>query len=397
MKIKAKIWTALTLAAVFCLPQTAFALDRWQTDNPLVAHALGEADGKIETNSKEAFLSSWESGYRVVEGDFTYTSDGVLVLRHDFDMGGSYYRLEIESQGNPVMDYKTFKEKKAVYSQTPISAAELLSLMVDYPDMYLITDTKNTDQATVRRQFTDLKNIANNMGTPEVLQRIIPQIYHKDMLGWVRAVYPFEQWIYTLYMQTNPNYGEIAAFCAAQGIGTVTIEQLRVRKDVVDIFHAKNIKVYAHTVNRYKQMKDLLGMGVDGVYTDCIKPYELSWVGLQNARKIEDKTITVNGTEQTFPTLDIFGKAYTPLRQLAKVGKGFSANYDRESARLSLTAGQPFVSIGNELLMDNSGRLITKKADFRLFLNGTDTGVTCFLVDGEVFVPLEDMAALLQK
>ncbi len=44
--------------------------------NPLIAHALGEADGKIETNSKEAFLTSWQNGFRAVEADFTYTSDG---------------------------------------------------------------------------------------------------------------------------------------------------------------------------------------------------------------------------------------------------------------------------------------------------------------------------------
>ena len=189
--MKGKRLTALAMAAMLGVSavQPVFAAD-WQSANPLIAHALGEADGKIETNSKEAFITSWQNGFRVVEGDFTYTSDGVLVVRHDFEADGSYYRLEIEPNGNLVMDSKTYVETPAVYEQTPMTAVDLLYLMVEYPDMYLVTDTKDTDKATVQRQFRDLKNIATNIGAPEVLDRIIPQIYNKEMLNWVKETLP---------------------------------------------------------------------------------------------------------------------------------------------------------------------------------------------------------------
>ena len=52
-----------------------------------------------------------------MEADFTYTSDGVLAVRHDFEAGGSYYRLEIEPDGPLVMDSQTYREKKAVYER----------------------------------------------------------------------------------------------------------------------------------------------------------------------------------------------------------------------------------------------------------------------------------------
>ena len=84
---------------------------------------MGEYDGKIETNSQEAFISSWENGYRVMEADFIYTSDGVLVVRHDFDKDGSYYRLEIEPGSNLVMDSNTFQNKKIIYEQTPMTVS----------------------------------------------------------------------------------------------------------------------------------------------------------------------------------------------------------------------------------------------------------------------------------
>ena len=157
------------------------------------------------------------------------------------------------------------------------------------------------------------------------------------------------------------------------------------------------LKVYAHTVNRYLVFEDLLQMGVDGIYTDRIKPYELEWVGLENSRALTEQTFPVNEKEMTFTTLDIFGKAYAPLRQLAEAGKKFSAEYNKEAGTLNLTPGKKFTTLGNEMLMDGSGRLVTKKADFKLLVGGKETGIQCFYVDGEVYAPIEDILALVQK
>ncbi len=397
MKGKGLTATAMAVMLGVSAVQPVWAAEGWQAENPLIAHALGEADDKIETNSKEAFITSWENGFRVVEGDFTYTSDGVLVLRHDFEEDGSYYRLEIEPEGNLVMDSKTFLQKKAVYTQTPMTAVDLLYLMVEYPDMYLVTDTKDTDKATVQKQFSDLKTIAANIGAPEVLDRIIPQIYHKDMLEWVKEIYPFQNWIFTLYLISDPDYADIASFCAENGIDTVTLHYERATKENVSKLKEKGLKVYAHTVNRYRMFEDLLSIGVDGIYTDRMKPYELEWVGLENARKTEEQTVAVDTQEITFTTLDIFGKTCAPLRQLAQAGRKFSAEYDQETNTLNLQLGKTFTSLGNELLMDNSGRLVTKKASFRLLVDGAATDIACYLVDGEVYAPLEEMLALVQK
>ena len=398
--MKRNAWTALALAAMLAVGavQPVWAAG-WQEENPLIAHALGEADGKIELNTKEAFISSWENGFRVVEADFMYTSDDVFVVRHDFDIDGSYYRAEIRPPegASPIMHSKTFRKTKVVYEQTPMTAVDLLYLMVEYPDMYLVTDTKFTDKKTVQRQFRDLKQAAKNIGVPEVLDRIIPQIYNEDMLQWVKEVHPFSEWIFTLYLLENPDYAKIADFCVKNGVDTVTMHSARATKKNVDIMKQRGLKVYAHTVNRYLQMEDLLALGVDGIYTDRIKPYELPWVGLSNSRELTEQTIPVGEKEVTVTTLDIFGTTHVPLRQLAKVGKGFAAEYSKEEKTLNLDIGRLFHSLGNELLMDDSGRLLTKKADFRLLADGKETGIQCFLVDGEVYAPLADVVALVEK
>ena len=396
--MKGKRLTAVLLTAVVALSavQPVLAAD-WQSGNRLIAHAFGEVDNKIETNSKEAFINAWENGFRVVEGDFTYTSDGVLVLRHDFEKDGSYARLDIPTTGDKVMDSQTFMNSPIIFEQTPLRAVDLMYLMAEYPDMYLVTDTKDTDKAIVQKQFRDLVGIAKNIGHPEVLDRIIPQLYNKGMIDWIREIHPFENWIFTLYLYNNPDYDDIANYCTTKGIQTVTLHIDRATAANVGKLKAKGLKVYAHTTNRYLTMKNLLAVGVDGIYTDRIKPYELPWIGQENPRKLVEQTVTVGTKEVTLTTMDIFGKVYAPLRQLAKTGKGFSATYNKEGATLNLQTGKAFTTLGNEMLMNNSGKLITEKVDFKLLVNGKDSGIQCYYVDGEVYAPVDAMLPFINK
>ncbi|MBQ8733247.1 MAG: hypothetical protein IJY76_01965, partial [Anaerotignum sp.] len=249
---------------------------------------------------------------------------------------------------------------------------------------------------TVQKKFRDIVNIAKNIGHPEVLDRIIPQLYNKEMIKWIKAIHPFENWIFTLYLYNNPDYDDIANYCKANGIQTVTLHVDRATRENVNKLKAKGLKVYAHTTNRYLTMKNLLNVGVDGIYTDRIKPYELPWIGLENPRKLTEQTVTVGGKENTLTTIDIFGKDHAPLRQLAQLGKRFSADYDRASNTLRIQTGRVFQSLGNELLMDDSGRLITEMADFRLLVNDKENRMQFYYVDGEVYAPVEEILALVQ-
>ncbi|MBM6829877.1 hypothetical protein H9X85_10015 [Anaerotignum lactatifermentans] len=404
--MKTKRLSAMAMAAmlgVLLAPgRAAYAAEAgWTAENPLIAHALGEYDGKIETNSKEAFIASWENGYRVLEADFIYTSDNALAVRHDFDKDGSYYRLEIRPSGSLEMSSQAFQQNPIIYEQTPMMAADLLYLMAEYQDVYLVTDTKDTDEATVKKQFADLKKIAENIGHPEVLDRIIPQIYNESMLTWVKSVYDFPQWIYTLYQAGTVDYAETAQFCADHNIGVVTIEKSKVTAQIVETFRAKGIQVYAHTVNRYLQFEDLLVMGVSGIYTDSIKPYELDWVGLSNSRSIVQKQVKLKNSEFTLDTIDIMGVEYVRLRDFAAMmssaGGGFSAVYSPDSDTLALKSSGKFTTLGNELLLTDSDHLITQKADNLLTYNGDAVTMQGYTVDGDLFYPLQELLRMTDR
>lgn len=243
--------------------------DKWHDLHPMVAHALGTVDGRTETNSKEAFIHSYGAGQRVFEADFSMTSDGHLVVRHDFEQI-SYYNLEQVPGDELVMDYETFMNTKIKYLYTHLDADALCGLLAIYPDAYLITDTKNSDEKTVRLQFTLFSEaVLKHDGLDK---RVIVQIYNKDMYETVKNVYPFENFIFTLYQTADPDYEDIAAFCAENGIGVLTIASERFSPTVAQIFHKRGVKVYVHTINRADTMAIMTGYGADGFYSDYITP-----------------------------------------------------------------------------------------------------------------------------
>lgn len=379
---------------VCCLPmQAAFAADaKWYMENRLVAHALGAIGDKRETNSKEAFLESWSQGYRALEADFSMTSDGVLVLRHDFDQD-SYYQLEQAVRGNIVMSAADYKNQKINFRYTPLTAVELFQLMNEYKDVYVITDTKNIDAQTVRAQFEALKKYADDLNTPEVLDRLVVQIYNEEMYQVVKEVYPFENWIYTLYQTPNPDYHVIGDFCVQNGIDVVAMNEQIIRNGGVQILNQKGIKVYAHTVNRMLDMQSALGAGCYGVYTDYIKPKDLGQIGFAKESKLSRVKVRSKEKEGFITTCDIQGRQYVKLRDIGTLLNGttalFSAMYNTSTDVLQLTTGEDFVSLGNEMLLPDSNDEYIKKSSIALAVDGKRLEHTGYTIDGEYYYPLE--------
>ena len=134
------------------------------TDYPVFAHALGSVQGRANTNSKDAFLESYEAGQRVFEVDLQLTSDGALVARHDWEQI-SYYNLEQTYAG--VMDHAAFLASPICFYYTPLDIQGLMELLIQYPDAYLVTDSKDTDEQSVRAQLRNLKKAVEETGQPE--------------------------------------------------------------------------------------------------------------------------------------------------------------------------------------------------------------------------------------
>lgn len=244
------------------------------TDCPVIAHALGVVDGRAETNSKDAFLNSVSTGQKVLEVDLQLTSDGYLAVRHDWDQI-SYYNLEQRFAG--IMDRQTFLSTPICYYYTPLDMDGLLALMKEYPDIYIVTDSKDTKEKDVRAQFRAMSAAVERAEDPSLWDRIVVQIYSEKMMKWVKEEAPVTNWIFTLYQIAKPDYAAIGAFCRDNNIPVVTMESERLTEKAAKTLHSYGRKVYVHTVNRLRAMEEL-SWAADGYYSDCVTPSQLEGV-----------------------------------------------------------------------------------------------------------------------
>lgn len=237
---------------------------------PVIAHAMGTVDGRRNTNSLDAFLESYEAGQRVFEVDLQLTGDGHLVARHDWDQI-SYYNLEQLYAG--VMDYETFQNTPICFFYTPLDIEGLVSLLRDYPDIYLVTDSKESDEETVRAQMGEIARAVREAEDETLWERIIVQIYHEEMYDWISQEAPITNWIFTLYQLGSPDYEEIGAFCRERDIPVVTVAAERLNGMISRTLRGCGCRVYVHTVNQLRAML-ALSWGADGFYSDYVTPAE---------------------------------------------------------------------------------------------------------------------------
>ena len=102
-----------------------------------VAHAFGAIDGRIYSNSLEAFQRNYGRGFRVFEVDLVRLADGTALLAHD--------GLEANYGLNKPFTQATWADlagHKYLGRYTILRVQELARLLRQHPDMYVILDSK---------------------------------------------------------------------------------------------------------------------------------------------------------------------------------------------------------------------------------------------------------------
>lgn len=241
----------------------------WVKDYTLVAHAFGGKGSKTYTNALEAFVFNYELGHRVFEVDFDITTDKMTICSHDEDYW--WYITKNEDTGVEY-NYKNFKNTPLFTDYTPLDYMDIINLLNEYPDIYIITDTKYFDKESVNLQFSQIVDYAKEANI-SVLDRLIPQIYTKEMLEYIMNLHPFKSVIFTLY-QITWEAEDIAKFCARKGLKFITVSSAYVGEDneIIDLWKKENISIAVHTVNEQEEANKLLNKGVDIIYTDFLDP-----------------------------------------------------------------------------------------------------------------------------
>jgi len=247
----------------------------WTDRESLISHALGGIGEYTGTNSVEALEKAYRSGLRVFETDISVTSDGQLVLRHDWEAGTYNILGQAIPKSQPLepMSLQQFKSEKIQQRYTPMTFKELAAFMSEHPDMLLVTDTKEDDSAKAADIFKRIVHEAGQVDA-QVLRRLIPQLYKQDNYEAVSSVYPFKQYIYTLYMNGD-SMNDVVSFASSKGIGVVVMDENRYTPEFVQRLLDKGIYTYINTINDVDRIHALMSEGVKGVMTDFVVPDDL--------------------------------------------------------------------------------------------------------------------------
>lgn len=268
----------IVLLALSWLPETPKSEEDGFRAHRMVAHAMGGIEGLTYTNTYDAFLVNYDQGFRVFEVDLLLSSEGRLVARHEW--GESFTRqlgqedeLAADRQG-AVLSYAEFKAAKIQGVYEPLDWDDVLELMEQYPDVYIVTDTKQSSPEEIQQIFTQIVDQAKAKD-PELLKRVVPQIYNREMWEPVQAIYPFASVIFTLY-QTHDTDEEVVAFAKDKHLAAVTMSDTRANAQLIEELNRIGVPSYIHTINDLKTMAKFKRMGAYGFYTDFLTEADLA-------------------------------------------------------------------------------------------------------------------------
>ena len=234
----------------------------WYLKHRLIFHAGGQIQGHTYTNSLEAVektLAENAGGGCIIEIDLAHTSDGALVCVHEWS--------DAFLNQKEAVTLEEFLARKIQGKYTPLTAEQLLEIMAENPQMYLVTDMK--EEAAVSSVISELVELCGR--NAEVLSRVIVQLYTGLEKADIQKVYPFrdEQFIFTDYKLGEWTW-DIPRMCSRERIPVMTTPKGQVPEEDLARLKELGFAVYEFTVNRVDVAQESLSRGVSGFYTDSL-------------------------------------------------------------------------------------------------------------------------------
>lgn len=230
----------------------------WYSRYSVIAHSGGGTDGYRYTNSKEAWLNSYEMGDRVFDADLSFTSDKRIVLRHEWsdDLGQDFV-------GIPT--YEKFMSTPIFGYLTPMSLEMMIEFMAEHDDIYVAVDFK--DGVELIRSMVAVFIDSNNEA---LLAHIIISFYDYDDLEAIRSIYGFQNYAIRQYENLPHNYQELTAFCLKNRIPVCMIKLNYIEMDDISILLDNGIKVFAAIINTEGELETVREQGASGIVSDFI-------------------------------------------------------------------------------------------------------------------------------
>ena len=161
-------------------------------DDPygFVGHAFGSVDGLLYTNSLEAFQRNHARGFRVFECDQVLLADGTVLVAHDgLEANYGLAKPFREATWAELAGHRHHGRYTILRSQ------DVLGLLADHPDIFLILDPKYARPDIYRTYVRQ----AAAMGRMDLLERLLPHVADQAELDALRVWYPLRNYVLALY------------------------------------------------------------------------------------------------------------------------------------------------------------------------------------------------------
>ena len=238
----------------------------------MISHAMGGIGGTNYSNCLEAFNENYAEGHRVFEVDIELTSDGRMVLWHDWKRAFcSRYKAGVQPS------FAQFMGSKIYDRYTPMSIENLLMIMHDHPDIRVITDSKYAATADVKKQFKALVKTAAKLGVEEVLDQFIVEIYNQSMYRTIESIHHFNDYVFTLYKlykkaPSKDQLKTVARFCAENDVFMIAMYARWWKPAYMDVLDAYDIDAGLYTTNSASEALTFFDQGVTALFTDFLPP-----------------------------------------------------------------------------------------------------------------------------
>lgn len=275
---KASEYRNKDIADISALPPLEEVPGSWYENYCFIAHSGGGIDGKIYTQSQEAWEQAYRRGTRVFDADLNWTSDGEMVLRHEWSDDLEQIRDYAE---NPPT-YEEFMQEPVCGKYTSANVDWMLKFMKEHEDVYVACDCKENPEFCYESLLTKVQDT----DMMQVLDRIIVSLYSYEDFERVKKLYPFQNWVVRQYKNEPHNYTQLAAFCVENEIPVVMIGSYYLDDgDDISILTNLGIHVYAAVVDRLDVMLKYREAGVSGFVSNWL--YEEDIVYLESSISIK--------------------------------------------------------------------------------------------------------------
>ena len=221
-----------------------------------IAHR-GGTEAAFE-NTYEAFADAYALGYRWIETDVQISKDGYLYAIHDSNLNRIVgINIDIDQLNSEDLDQILISGKHRI--------PRLDLLLRKFPDVTFNLDAKNIHAA---------KALVTLLNSDKSFQNVCLGSFSYKTMNYMREFLKrdlpmsFSQWeVFSLIL--NIKFNKDAKYNASYlQIPKSYLGYKLISKKLLDYCKKNGIKVHVWTINERNEMKNLIGIGVDGIMTD---------------------------------------------------------------------------------------------------------------------------------